>query len=231
LVLENKTVRGAERPLSGPFVLLKVSDTGTGITAGVLDRVFETFFTTKAPGKGTGLGLSTVTNIVKHHGGFVEVSSEVDKGTCFKVHLPATAQHAQQPAQAQPVELPEGQGELILLVDDERALLEMTRETLQTYGYRVLTAGHGAEALLLYQQHRDEIAVVVTDSMMPVMDGPALVRALRNLGSDVKIICVSGLASEHKLAEIDRSQAQAFLTKPFTTLALLTTLRNVVISN
>lgn len=161
----------------------------------------------------------------------MEVSSEVGKGTSFKVHLPATAQPAQQPAQAQPVELPEGRGELILLVDDERALLEMIRETLQTFGYRVLAAGNGAEALLIYQQHRDEIAAVITDLMMPVMDGPALVRALRNLSSNVKIICVTGLASEHKLAEIDKSQAQAFLRKPFTTVALLTTLRNAVISN
>jgi PAS domain S-box-containing protein len=231
VALENKSVRGMEHPLSGPFVLLKVSDTGTGIPVGLLERIFETFFTTKDADKGTGLGLSTVTNIVKNHEGFLEVSSEVDKGTSFRIYLPATGQAAQLTTEAHPVELPEGRGEQILVVDDERALLEMTRETLESYGYRVLTAGHGAEALLLYQQHGSQIAAVITDVMMPVMDGPALVRALRHLKLDVKIICISGLASEYRLAEIDSTHVSSFITKPFTSATLLTTVRQVITSN
>src|SRR5439155_4475913 len=118
-----------------------------------------------------------------------------------------------------------------LLVDDERALVEMTKETLETYGYRVLMASHGAEALLIYQQHRDEIAAVITDVMMPVMDGPTLVRTLRQINPQVKIICVSGLASEHKLAEIDKSHVRAFITKPFTSATLLTTVAQVITTN
>jgi PAS domain S-box-containing protein len=228
LVLNNKSFRGVERPVSGPFVLLAVSDTGTGIPPELMDKIFEPFFTTKEQGKGTGLGLSTVIGIVKNHGGFLEVNSEVGKGTSFRIYLPATTKAAQEPAGAHAVELPEGRGEQILLVDDELALLEMTKETLETYGYRVLAASHGAEALLIYQQHRNEIAAVITDIMMPVMDGPAFVRTLRSLNPEVKIICVSGLASEHKLGQIDQTQVRSFVTKPYTSATLLATLRQVI---
>jgi CheY-like chemotaxis protein len=229
--LEGKSVPGLEHPVSGPFVLLTVSDTGTGIPAELQAEIFEPFFTTKDPGKGTGLGLSTVMSIVKNHGGFVEVASEMGKGTSFRVYLPAAAPVAERSAPAPPKEMPSGRGEQILLVDDERAILEMTKETLEYYGYQVFVAGHGAEALSIYQEHRNEIAIVITDVMMPVMDGPMLVRSLRSLNPDVKIICVSGLASEHKVAEIERSHVCSFITKPFTSAALLTTVRQVITSN
>src|SRR2546422_6496534 len=180
---------------AGPYVVIRVSDTGTGMPPGVIDKIFDPFFTTKEVGKGTGLGLSTVLGIVKSHGGFVNVYSEVGKGTRFSVYLPAaeTVQGAE-PAQVEAV--PTGQGELVLVVDDEATIREITKATLEAHGYRIVTAADGAEALALYAQHRDQIRLVLTDMMMPVMDGPATIRALRNLDPQIPIIAASGLVAK-----------------------------------
>jgi PAS domain S-box-containing protein len=228
IVLDNKCARMLEQPVSGRHVVLTVSDTGTGIPAHLLERIFEPFFTTKEPGKGTGLGLSTVMSIVKNHQGFLEVVSQEGNGTAFKVYFPTAATDESVSPQAEPAGLPAGRGEQLLLVDDELAVLEMTKETLETFQYRVLMATNGAEAASLYRQHRDEIDVVITDLMMPVMDGAALVRSLRSTSPQVKIICVSGLASESKLTEVDKSTISAFLHKPYTTKQLLTALKEVL---
>lgn len=226
--LQGKVSRLQPSPLSGDFVGLTVSDTGTGIPPELLDRIFEPFFSTKAPGKGTGLGLSTVAGIVKDHGGTLEVISQVGEGSRFVLYLP-TAVSGQPDAIGKTLpDLPAGQGEQILLIDDERAVLEMTKGTLESFGYTVLMANHGAEAMVLYTQFHKTIAAVITDLMMPVMDGPALIRWLHQQDPSVRIICTSGLASERKLAEFDRSQARALLPKPYTTAQLLTTLHRVL---
>jgi len=227
VVLDKKISAWKPEPVSGPHVLLTVSDTGSGMTPEVLNRVFEPFFTTKELGKGTGLGLSTVQGIVKGHGGFAEVTTETGKGTTFKIYLPSTAATEPQSAETKSNAMPFGHGEQILVVEDEVAILTMVRETLETYNYKVLTAKHGAEALDLYQR-KGKIHLVISDMMMPVMDGPATVQALRKIDPSVKVIAVSGLGSESALEKVGELNVQEFLRKPFTPQDLLTTLRDAL---
>ena len=215
----------------GSYVVIKVMDTGTGITKEVQDRMFEPFFTTKAPGKGTGLGLSTSLGIVKSHGGFINCYSEPGKGTAFKVYFPANATPATvELAAGKEAGLPRGQGELVLLVDDEKTIREVARKTLEHFGYRVVTAANGAEAVALYQQQRDEIAVVIMDMAMPVMDGHAAIAALEAINPRVKIIGASGWDSKGGTPQAIEAGRRCFLPKPFTTEALLQTLRRALVA-
>ena len=206
----------------GAYVAISVSDTGIGIPPEIREKIFEPFFTTKEVGRGTGLGLSTVYAIVRGHGGFVHVNSEVAKGTIFTVYLPATpSERAEQPVKG-PQELIHGNGELILLVDDEAAIREITRITLENNGYRVITSGDGADALTQYFSQRGTIKLVITDVSMPIMDGPALIRALRRLDPHLRVIATTGLGDKVKVAEVLRSDVRAFLPKPYTAEKLLT---------
>ena len=211
----------------GPYIVITVSDTGTGIPPDILDRIFEPFFTTKEHGKGTGLCLSTALGIVKSHGGFITVYSEVGKGTVFKVYLPAITTTETLKVQQHQHELPVGHGESILVVDDEDQIREMTKKTLETHGYRVITANNGEEAIALYKQNREEIKLVLMDMMMPVMDGLMSIQELRKANPEVKIIAVSGLTEKDKIAKVDDLQVQAFLAKPYTAEKLLNTIRDV----
>src|SRR5262249_51740975 len=157
----------------GRYVVITVGDTGTGIPSHIIDKIFEPFFTTKEHGKGTGLGLSTVSGIMRGHGGFVNVYSEKNKGTQFRVFFPALNITQLEQAEEESHDLPSGHGELVLVVDDESAIREITRSTLEAYNYSVLTASDGTEAIALYAQNRDIVKVVLTDMMMPFLDGPA----------------------------------------------------------
>jgi len=207
---------------AGPHVLVTVADTGTGITEEVKSRLFEPFFTTKEPGKGTGLGLSTTLSIAKGHGGFVQVLSEPHKGSAFKVYLPAEPGAEAEALPAGPEGPPRGHGELILVVDDEATIRCVCQRTLERHGYQVLTASQGAEAVALYAQHRAGIAAVLTDMIMPVMDGPATIQALRSLEPQVRIVVMSGQASEDAAKAVAGS-LRATLAKPFTATELLVT--------
>jgi len=228
LVLDETYARMNLEAKPGSYVLLSVSDTGRGIPSHLQDKIFEPFFTTKELGKGTGLGLSTVAAIAKSHGGFVKVYSELGKGSEFKVYLPA-----QERAEAEKVEeraeLPSGQGELILVVDDEAFIRDVTKQTLETYGYRVISAADGAEAITVYIQNQQEIKAVLLDMMMPYMDGPATIRALQKIYPEVRIIASSGLAANGKRVEAERAPGvRAFLLKPYTAGELVRTLREVL---
>lgn len=211
----------------GNYVLITVADTGTGIKSEVINRIFEPFFTTKEIGKGTGLGLSTALTIIKSHGGFMNVYSEPGNGTRFEIYLPAIELPQNTKQGKAKAELPQGSGELILIVDDEEPIRLITKSTLESFGYRVLTASDGTEAIALYAQHKDEIRVVLTDMMMPFMDGQATIRALTKIDPDVKIIAASGLSAHEKELESSDS-VKGFLIKPYSAEKLLKALDNVL---
>jgi PAS domain S-box-containing protein len=205
----------------GKYVTVAVVDTGGGIPEQNLTKIFDPFFTTKEYGRGTGLGLSTVAGIVRSHGGFLNVYSEVGRGAQFKVYLPAIESAQAAPAKTTRSDLPAGNGELVLVIDDENAIREVARETLNAFGYRAIVANDGAEAMAVFATHREEVRVVITDMMMPYMDGPATIRALRRLDPRVKIIAASGLKADDKMAESAQLGVKTFLPKPYTAENLL----------
>jgi PAS domain S-box-containing protein len=212
---------------AGAYVILFVEDNGIGMPQHIIDKIFDPFFTTKELGKGTGLGLSTSLGIVKSHGGFIRVRSEPGKGTTFAVYLPALADFQSAAEILEEPELPRGHGELILVVDDEAALRQVTRRTLERFGYRAIGASDGAGALAMYTSQRETIAVVLTDMMMPAMDGSAIIQGLMKIRADVRIIAASGLSANGAVAR--GAGAKHFLPKPYTTQTLLKALRRVLL--
>lgn len=228
ITLDEESARGHLQAKAGNYVVLSVKDTGTGIAPEHLEKIFDPFFTTKEVGKGTGLGLSTVMAIVKSYGGFMSVASEPGKGTEFKVFIPATnadfAHHTEEGRQ----QLPSGRGESILVVDDELSIREIIKETLEAYGYQVRTAKDGVEALTLIEQNRRKYSLVLTDMMMPNMDGSSLIRTLERLTPDIKIIAVSGITDQDSLERLKKSRIEAFIPKPIQTDGLLKMLDSVL---
>jgi PAS domain S-box-containing protein len=213
----------------GHYVKINVTDSGTGMSPGIRDKIFEPFFTTKELNKGTGLGLSTVMAIVKSHEGIIQVYSELGKGTTFNIYLPAMGVSSEAPKdQSERVDLPRGKGETILVVDDEASVLSITSETLQTFGYRVLTATDGAEAVAIYAEHKHEIAVVLTDMSMPIMDGSAEIRALMRINPAIKIVAASGFTENNRVTKVIGAGVKHFLTKPYTAGTLLKTMRAIL---
>ena len=217
--------------LPGTWVVLEVADTGAGIPPEMLEHIWESFFTTKGAGKGTGLGLATVRGIVVSHHGFVELHTEVGRGSTFRVFLPAVESEAPRSSSAAPVAILDGHGELILVVDDEAPIRNLVAGILGQHGYRVVSCGDGLEAITLFNAHPDGIALVVTDVDMPRLGGVALARALLQLRPDLRLLAMSGLSRrETDGADVPEIQklAHAFLRKPFTIENLLGTVHRLL---
>jgi PAS domain S-box-containing protein len=211
----------------GHYLCLTVADTGTGIPPEVADKIFQPFFTTKGPGKGTGLGLSICQNIVKSHDGFITVQSTVGAGTEFKVYLPAASSEPPPTAIADKTLPPAGNGERVLVVDDEESILAITHAALSDYGYEVLTAGSGPEAITRFAQNVENIHLVISDFAMPLMDGGATVTAMRKIRPDLKVIMISG--SEKEMEDyLKQIKHDVFIAKPFTKETLLKTVHEVL---
>ncbi len=210
----------------GSYIVITVSDTGCGIPRELLKRIFEPFFTTKEFSKGTGLGLSTIIGILKNHGGFINVDSTVGLGSNFKVYLPVSDQIVTE--ETYKSEIPQGNGELILIVDDEDSIRATNKATLESYNYKIITANDGIEAVSVYAQHKDEISVVLMDIEMPSMDGIRAIQVLCKLNSAIKIVAMSGLVSNRERLKEIAACVPAFLSKPYTIKELLETVQFVL---
>lgn len=212
----------------GRFVVTSVTDSGMGIPADTLSKIFEPFFTTKEVGKGTGLGLSTALGIVRSHGGFVSVYSEVGKGSSFKIYLPAAESGRAVFSKMVEGVLPQGRGETILVVDDEAAVREIVKVTLENNGYRVVMASDGTEAVAAFAQKKKRVAAAMIDLMMPYMDGVSAMRALRKLDPALKIVAISGLMDNTRVSHLSEFGDVKFLAKPFTSEQLLGVLHSML---
>jgi len=220
-----KTLHPDARP--GAYLLLTISDTGEGMAPDIIQNIFQPFFTTKELRGGTGLGLSTSLDIVKTHGGFITVKSQLGQGSQFSVYLPALTTPTASEAEPELSRLPSGNGELILLVDDEVSICEITKAALENYGYRVLVANSGPEAVTICAEKRGDIKLVITDTGMPFMDGHATSIALKKINPALKIVMASGGAPDKSENPTD-VQIAAVAPKPYTVEKLLTIVHEVL---
>jgi nitrogen-specific signal transduction histidine kinase len=211
----------------GRFVLLEVIDNGCGIEPEIIDRIFEPFFTTKTVHQGSGLGLSNVLGIIRGHAGWVGVASKPGKGSSFKVYLPV-APGEELTASPECPTFPRGRGELILLVDDELAILEITAKALRAFGYKVLIAEDGARAVGLFAMHHQEVRLVLTDMMMPGMDGAALIATLLRMSPSLRIIASSGHNAADNAQSALEAGAASFLPKPYSAESMLRAIADLV---
>lgn len=216
---------------SADFVCLEIADTGTGIAKEDVGQIFEPFFTTKKTGEGTGLGLSTVYGIVKQTGGFVFPASELGVGTTFRIYLPqqergALAEEIDEKERSEPADL-SGAG-TILLVEDEEAVLAFASRALKTRGYNVLEATNGEIALEIFEEYGDEIDLMVSDVVMPNMDGPTMAKKVRETWPDIKVIFISGYTEDAFEDELERPEDFVFLPKPFSLKQLASKVKEVL---
>lgn len=206
----------------GPYLCIEIDDTGHGIDPEIIGRIYDPFFTTKDTGKGTGLGLPTTLAIVKKHAGFIKSSSEIQKGTHFQIYLPALP--GQNKTLPKPFKDTEGNRAKILLIDDEPAILAATRRTLEEFGYLTVLANSGSEAIEYFRQNHQKIDVVITDMMMPGLDGAQTIDELTKIDPAAKII----IASAHQTNENQKANLRYFLQKPFNAQEILTVLEKIL---
>jgi PAS domain S-box-containing protein len=222
------SIKPEARP--GPYVMIQVSDSGLGMPHTIIEKIFDPFFTTKEVGKGTGLGLSTSLGIVKSHGGFISVHSEVNAGTTFQVFLPAQVNEAVARDSLLSTEKLSGHGQLVLVIDDDPGILAVTRIILERHNYRVLAANDGPEALGLFENQHHAIAIVLTDISMLLTDGMALIRTIKRMRPSMPFIASTGQDEQGRLGELEALGIKRFLTKPYNQDSLLTALRDALSS-
>jgi signal transduction histidine kinase/CheY-like chemotaxis protein len=198
----------------GDWITLSVSDTGDGISPDVLPRIFEPFYSTKGVGKGTGLGLSQVYGIVTQHGGFIDVRSSAAEGTRFMIYLPAVSARREEASSEAAPEAPEGHGETILVAEDDEAVRDLSKSILGGLGYKIITASNGADALEIFRKRKDEIALVITDIVMPEMGGRELCREIKRIDPSARIIALSGYPLGEKIEELQAVGIEHCLPKP-----------------
>jgi len=232
LYVETENVQRSETDLllhnvpPGQYVRISVTDTGIGMDEETMERIFDPFFSTKKPGRGTGLGLASAYGIVKNHGGFITVQSSPGQGSTFTIHLPASANEIKT-AIRHPEERLTG-NETILVVDDERNVAEVTKEILESLGYRVLTVGSGQEAISLYMERRDKIDLILLDMIMPGLSGEKTYDALREIDGTVKVILASGYSMDDETRQILARGCRGFIQKPFRVHEISRKIRNVL---
>lgn len=210
---------------NGSYICIEIEDTGEGIPKDIMGKIYDPFFTTKKLGKGSGLGLSTSLNIIKSHGGFINSYSEVGKGTRFSVYLPAIVEANTENSIPTPNEaLPSGNGETILVIDDEESILKVSSEILENFGYHAITAQSGEQAITTYRRHHKKIKLIITDMMMPEMDGAETIDKLLEINPHSKFIAVSGIRANGEITRNRDKGVKFFLQKPFSTSTLLKTI-------
>jgi CheY-like chemotaxis protein len=208
--------------------VISVADTGTGIPPELLDKIFDPFFTTKPLGQGTGLGLPTVLGIAENHGGFVHLETKPGAGTTFFVYIPAAPGEAVTERGFGTAQFIRGNGELILVVDDEPSVRKLACAILNRNGYRTITAADGCEGSTVFEQQRLDIKLVLSDLMMPQLDGPGMLRGLRKIQPDMKCIIITGLGEENRIAEAKAAGADLILSKPFAADQLLSHVKQLL---
>ena len=210
----------------GRYVKISITDTGTGIDKGTLERIFEPFFTTKEMGRGTGLGLASVYGIIKSHEGYINVYSELDQGTTFTIYLPASGKEAVEDTKLI-AEILKGSG-TILLIDDEKMILDVGRELLEELGYTVLSATSGQEAIEIFQESRDKIDMIIMDMIMPGMSGSDTFDCMKEISPNVKILLSSGYSINGQATNILQRGCDGFIQKPFNINKLAETVQKII---